>query len=88
MKLVPHQLIAADPAKVRSRPEGSDGEAIAPVHPVARSIPGSAYDQGQHLPRHYEPKNLQAINFYNYTASLNASAEGGSGELIGVDTYA
>lgn len=88
MKLVPHQLVAADAAKFRSRPEGRDGEAVEPITAVTRTPSGSSYDQGQYFPRHFTPNNVQAINFYSYTASLNSSFEGGSGELIGIDTYA
>lgn len=88
MKLVSHQLVAADPAKYKSRLEGRDGEVVEPVNAITRTPSGTSYEQGQNFPRPYAPNNVQAINFYSYTASLDTSLGGESGELIGIDTYA
>lgn len=88
MKLVSHQLIAADPAKFKSRPVGRDGETVDPVNAILKTPSSTSYESRQYFLRHLKANNEHAVNFYSYTASLNGSSEGGSGELIGIDTYA
>tara|TARA_R110002072_G_scaffold51389_1_gene137864 strand:- start:54577 stop:54831 length:255 start_codon:yes stop_codon:yes gene_type:complete len=84
VKLANHQLIVADAGKFRPQQESRGGNPVEPISAVARTASSSSYDQGAQLPRPYMPNNVQAVNFYQYTASLDAEP----GELIGIDTYA
>lgn len=87
MKLANQQLIAADASKIRPKPENRSSDPVKPVEAVSRVVLGSSYDQNKFLPKPFAsltPGNLQAVNFYQHTASLDAEL----GELIGIDTYA
>ncbi|MFT7243227.1 MAG: hypothetical protein ACI82A_000569 [Candidatus Azotimanducaceae bacterium] len=87
MKLANQQLIAADASKIRPKPESRGSDPVKPVDAVSRVVPGSSYDQNKFLPKPFSsstPNNLQVVNFYQHTASLDAEP----GELIGIDTYA
>lgn len=90
MKLANQQLIAADASKIRPKPDSRGSDPVKPVDAASRVTSGSSYDQNKFLPKLVTssgpstPNNVQAVNFYQYTASLDAEP----GELIGIDTYA
>lgn len=84
MKLVNHQLIAAEAGRIRPKQESRGSDPVEPVAAIARNAATSSYEQSPLLPKPYQPINSHAVNFYSYTASLVAE----SGELIGIDTYA
>jgi len=84
VKLASHQLIAADASKIRPKSDSRGSDPVKPVDALTRVASGSSYDQNKFLPKPYAPSNIQAVNFYHYTASLVAEPS----ELIGIDTYA
>ncbi|MFT4797441.1 MAG: hypothetical protein ACJAYE_000855 [Candidatus Azotimanducaceae bacterium] len=84
MKLANQQLIVADASKIRAKPDSHGSDPVKPVVAVSRVVQGSSYDQNNFSLKPHIPNNAQAVNFYHYTASLDAEAS----ELIGIDTYA